>query len=340
MINNQSQLHDPMTQMMRRGTPAQPEVEPVLLLTACGTDLVVRPFDEGPSVIAPNYFDCDPAPDATLAKLHHVQAASSAMPGRPYIVSLGKSGADVMVGGAGRDFMLGKGGRDVIIGRAGDDVLQGGDDGDYLDGGDGNDHLIGEHGDDFLDGGNGGDAMFGGPGRDRLDGGDGNDKLHGGAGNDILEGGDGNDVLDGGAGHDKLCGGAGNDIYRFGRGSGHDVIHDLSPYGISDDEPFDGDWVALGPGIDQDHVWFQRQNDDLKLTLITTGDTLTMRSWYQEQHSGVGLFVLDGPKSLLASQVDTLVDAMAGFAVPAVGTTSLPVEQYGGMSSVIASVWK
>lgn len=41
---------------------------------------------------------------------------------------------------------------------------------------------------------------------------------------DTLVLGGGNDVIDGGQGNDLLVGAAGNDTYRFGRGSGQDVI--------------------------------------------------------------------------------------------------------------------
>lgn len=50
--------------------------------------------------------------------------------------------------------------------------------------------------------------------------------LSGHAGDDSLTGSTGADVLMGGAGADTLAGGAGNDLIFFGRGDGHDTIHD------------------------------------------------------------------------------------------------------------------
>lgn len=59
-----------------------------------------------------------------------------------------------------------------------------------------------------------------------LNGGSSSEYVYGDAGNDILKGNNGNDWLDGGIGNDTLTGGSGVDTYRFGVGSGNDVITD------------------------------------------------------------------------------------------------------------------
>jgi Ca2+-binding RTX toxin-like protein len=75
----------------------------------------------------------------------------------------------------------------------------------------------------------GDDVLHGTPFDDRLAGGAGNDDLHGAAGADDL---------DGGPGDDRLDGGTGSDVYRFGRGSGRDVIE---PF----ESPDPGDVAAI-----------------------------------------------------------------------------------------------
>ncbi|WP_272947420.1 calcium-binding protein, partial [Variovorax sp. JS1663] len=72
----------------------------------------------------------------------------------------------------------------------------------------------------------GNDVADAGGGDDYLFGGEGNDILHGGAGNDYLQGGSGEDTFDGGTGNDTLIGDTGSDTYRFGRGSGQDILFD------------------------------------------------------------------------------------------------------------------
>jgi hypothetical protein len=44
-------------------------------------------------------------------------------------------------------------------------------------------------------------------------------------------------------------------------------------------------------------------------------------------------------KLLLDSQVQNLVQAMAGFAPPAAGQTTLPAKYQAGLDSVIAANW-
>ncbi|MBE9080511.1 hypothetical protein IQ241_25055, partial [Romeria aff. gracilis LEGE 07310] len=76
--------------------------------------------------------------------------------------------------------------------------------------------------------------ILGSESSEQLVGSTGADRLYGFSGNDILNAGLGNDILVGGTGNDTLYGGAGNDTYRFERGDGQDVIHDLyqnSSYG-------------------------------------------------------------------------------------------------------------
>ena len=88
----------------------------------------------------------------------------------------------------------------------------------------GNDDILGFQSNDVIDGGYGDDSLSGGGG---------DDLVLGGSGADSLNGGLGNDTLDGGAGNDYLGGGAGADVYRFGRGSGQDVVSNYNPV----DEP-------------------------------------------------------------------------------------------------------
>jgi Ca2+-binding RTX toxin-like protein len=121
---------------------------------------------------------------------------------------------------------------------------------------------------------------------DILDGMGGNDRILGDGGNDVLRGGTGDDVLDGGAGDDALNGGVGSDTYLFGQGDGRDRINEYSSSGASSGET---DRVKLKSGITPNDVRLELvptfangwQNIvDLKLTLLNTGEILTVANHF------------------------------------------------------------
>lgn len=174
-----------------------------------------------------------------------------------------------------------------IVGTLRSDLLVAADTNDTVEGGDGDDNLVGRGGDDFLLAGNGDDIVSGGSGHDELNGGAGADWLNGGAGDDFLSG------------------GAGADTYYFGRGSGNDRINNsddearfhvvpisLVPSQSSEIETiYDGtvkaitvrrntDVVELGPDISPQDVVLSRVNNDLILTIVSTGETLTIEGHF------------------------------------------------------------
>jgi Ca2+-binding RTX toxin-like protein len=202
--------------------------------------------------------------------------------------------------------------------------------------GDANDNTIGSISNlsNRIYGLGGNDQLYGQNLADTLDGGAGNDSLWGGAGNDTLYGGAGNDTLDGDAGDDTLDGGTGNDTYRFGRGSGKDTINNYDATGSENDR------VVIGAGVSENQIWFKRMDNDLQLTLIGTDDMLTVRNWYSDSAHRVDGFDLGSGKRLLEGQVDALVSAMASFAPPAPGQTSIPTAYQTALNPVIAANWK
>jgi Ca2+-binding RTX toxin-like protein len=93
-----------------------------------------------------------------------------------------------------------------------------------------------------------------------LSGGSSSEYLYGDAGNDILKGNGGSDWLDGGSGNDTLTGGSGIDTYRFGVGSGNDVITDSASSVASDRVRLD----------------FTVAMSDLRLKLVNGSDQLVI----------------------------------------------------------------
>ncbi|MFZ5594485.1 MAG: putative Ig domain-containing protein [Pseudomonadota bacterium] len=149
-----------------------------------------------------------------------------------------------------------------------------------------------------------------------------------------LNGLSGNDTLIGGKGNDRQVGGAGNDLYLFGRGDGADTIVDY------DSTTGNTDLLQFGSGIATDQIWFRRVGSGLEMSIIGTGDKTTISGWYYGAAYHVEQFKTADGKMLLDSQVDALVTAMAGFAPPAAGQTTLPPDYQTALSPVIAANWK
>jgi Ca2+-binding RTX toxin-like protein len=230
------------------------------------------------------------------------------------------SGNDVLFGGS----------RSItrLSGLGGDDTLFGGGISQLLDGGTGNDTVYGGSNADILLGGDGNDVLWAGAGDDVLRGQNGDDKLYGEAGND---------TMGGGAGSDLLSGGDGNDTYQFGAGSQVDTIVNADTTGAGLDKLL----IGLDTPITQAQVWLQRNGNDLKVALIGTADNVTVKDWYGAGAASGRLDALQmgNGKQLLATQVDVLVNAMAAFAPPAAGQTTLPSNYQAMLNPVIAANW-
>jgi Ca2+-binding RTX toxin-like protein len=154
-------------------------------------------------------------------------------------------------------------------------------------------------------------------------------------GNDTLTGTTGNDLLDGGAGNDLLVGGTGNDTYIMGRSYGTDnVIENDVTTGNKDVVHFLGDIAA-------DQLWFQQVENNLEVSIIGTGDKMVIKDWYLNEANHIEQFqTAADAKLLIDANVQNLVNAMASFAPPAAGQTTLPPTYQENLSTVIAANWK
>ncbi|TJZ74852.1 hypothetical protein FAZ21_07635 [Chitiniphilus eburneus] len=88
-----------------------------------------------------------------------------------------------------------------------------------------------------------------------------------------------------------------------------------------------------------DQLWFRRVGSDLEVSVIGTGDKVTVASWYSGTKYHVEQFKTADGKMLLDSQVDALVSAMAGFAPPDAGQTTLPDQYREQLQPVLAANW-
>lgn len=150
--------------------------------------------------------------------------------------------------------------------------------------------------------------------------------------NNVIYGNSGDNHLDGGLGDDSLNGGLGDDSYQFGLLSDHDRINNT--------DASDGlDVVLFDAGITADQVWLRHVNNDLEVSIIGTTNSVKVQDWYSLPSKRVDALQLADGNTLLASEVETLVSAMAAFTPPAIGQTSLTTQQHAALDTVIATSW-
>ncbi len=158
--------------------------------------------------------------------------------------------------------------------------------------------------------------------------------LLGNSGANTLTGNAGNDTLNGGAGADILVGGTGNDTYWLGRGFGFDSVTE------NDTTAGNTDVARFDTGIATDQLWFVKTGNNLDVSIIGTTDKLTMTNWYLGSQYHVEQFKTSDGKTLLDSQVQNLVSAMAAFSPPAAGQTTLSASYAASLNPVIAANWQ
>ena len=132
--------------------------------------------------------------------------------------------------------------------------------------------------------------------------------IHGGDGNDRIYAHDGDDTLIGGKGNDVLDGSYGADTYIFAKGHGQDVISEYDTY-----QSGKQDRILFEHINRPDELWFSRQGDDLTIKEWHGEESLTIKDWYAHEYYQVEQIQLADGKSLNLSQLDKLIEAMAGF---------------------------
>lgn len=140
--------------------------------------------------------------------------------------------------------------------------------------------------------------------------------------------------LDGAGGNDLLVGGAGNDTYLMARGHGVDSIYE------SDATPGNTDIAEFVGDIAAEQLWFRRAGSTLEVGIIGTQDQLRVSGWYNGAAYRIEQFRSGDGRTLLDSQVQNLVDAMAGFAPPPIGQTYLSDLLASQLAPVIAANWQ
>jgi Ca2+-binding RTX toxin-like protein len=180
---------------------------------------------------------------------------------------------------------------------------------------------------------------LGDEGDDTVRGSRNNDRLYGFGGNDTFIAKDGDDLLDGGAGNDLLQGMSGNDIYQFISGWGNDVIveNDI------DNDPISGniDTVTFGSGIISLDLMFERNLDDLRVTHIGSTDTIDIQDWYLGGEFQTEIFRDSEGSALMNTQVEQLIQAMAGFtAETGLNWSDATQQRPEDVETIVAAAWQ
>ena len=135
----------------------------------------------------------------------------------------------------------------------------------------------------------------------------------------VLNGNRGNNVLTGGAGNDTLVGGAGNDTYVFAKGDGQDTI-------VESDSTVGNTDVLQLSNLNQTNLWFKHVGNSLQINVMGTAEQITLKDWYVPGITGTDnqierIQTVDG-LTMLNTDVERFVQAMAAFAPPAAAQTS------------------
>jgi Ca2+-binding RTX toxin-like protein len=246
---------------------------------------------------------------------------------------------NTLLGTSGNNILLGGGGVDQLYGGLGDDLLNGGTNVDSLYGGDGNDtYYVNLTGDQVFEQFNEGidtvnslvDYTLGNHVENLILGGTDHLKANGNALDNQIIGNSGNNLINGGLGDNLLIGGAGNDQYRLNRDFGTNTVLENAAEGT--------DTVQFGLGVLREQVWLSRVDDDLVVQIIGTNANVVVQDWYSAG-ANIEQFRLLSGRTLMAADVDTLVNAMASLTPPAFGETTLSAATKNALGTVFADTW-
>ena len=87
-------------------------------------------------------------------------------------------------------------------------------------------------------------------------------------------------------------------------------------------------------------VWDCRPRvSHLEISVIGTGDKITIANWYSGDQHKIEHIQISDQQALAWKEVDLLVQAMAAFAPPPMGQTTLSADRQAALMPVIAGGW-
>jgi Ca2+-binding RTX toxin-like protein/GH24 family phage-related lysozyme (muramidase) len=248
----------------------------------------------------------------------------------------GNSANNKLTGGAGNDTLDGGAGADTLVGSTGDDTYVVDATGDIVtelvnEGTDsvqsGVTHTLGSNVENLT---LTGAIAINGTGNTL------NNILTGNSAANTLMGAAGNDTLAGGQGNDVLNGGTGNDLYLVSRGDGQETIQD------ADATAGNADRLLYGATINPLDLVLSRQVNDLRLAIHGGTEQVTIQNWYTSPTTNqVETIQAGNGQMLLSTQVDQLIQAMAGFTQQTGLTWDQAIDQRPqDVQTVLAASWQ
>jgi Ca2+-binding RTX toxin-like protein len=244
------------------------------------------------------------------------------------------TGANSATGNTLNNILIGNSAINTLTGLAGDDYLDGGAGADKLIGGAGNDtYVIDNTGDVITENANEGTDSVQSTVTYTLGSNLENLTLTASTainaiGNTLAN------TLKGNTAANTLTGGTGNDTYLFDRSSGIDTLVE------NDATSGNKDTLSFGNDIAADQLWFSKSGNNLEVSVIGTSNKAVMRDWYLGNQYHVEQLKSGNNLTLLDTQVQNLVQAMAGMTPPPAGQTSLPPDYQTQLNAVITANWK
>ncbi len=139
-------------------------------------------------------------------------------------------------------------------------------------------------------------------------------------------------TLTGNSANNILTGLGGNDTYQYSRGGGQDTVVDNA--GTSDR-------MLFGATINPLDLVISRQVNDLRLSIHGSSDQVTIQNWYSGTTNQTETIQAGNGQTLLSTQVDQLIQAMASFSQQTGLTWDQAIDQQPQqVQTILAGSWQ
>ncbi len=90
---------------------------------------------------------------------------------------------------------------------------------------------------------------------------------------------------------------------------------------------------------DYDNLWFEREGNNLKISILGTEDSMTVNSWYSNEDARLFQIQTD-TKTIATADIELPVQAMSSFSQPNAGAISQDASLSGGFKETVTRLWQ
>lgn len=282
-----------------------------------------------------HYFFWQEQPDRQIERIAFADGTVWDVPTITLKVLTGTTGPDILTGYSTADTLSGLGGTDSLYGCDGNDRLDGGTGADWMEGGSGDDvYVVADGGDVVREYPGGGTDTVESPLSFVLPGDVENLALTGtaavnGASNNLAN------TLTGSAAASVLAGGRGDDTYIFNPGWGQDTVSE------SETSAAAADTLLFGAPVRPLDLVLARAASNLTVTLHGAADRVTVQRWHSGGAYHTEVMQAGDGSRLLSTQVDLLIQAMAGYGASTGLSWDRAIDQRPEeVQSILAGYWQ